>query len=91
MTPPLRSGSGRCWISAFVGTAKNPANTPSSARFVATLATFRPLRDASAANTVIPIDPSGISPYSIFPPERYPAATLPSPIPTATAPHRKLL
>jgi len=35
--------------------------------------------------TVMPTEPRGINPYSIFPPERYPAAKLPRPIPIATA------
>ena len=32
-----------------------------------------------------PIEPSGINPYSTLPPERYPAPTLPKPIPMAMA------
>ena len=29
MMPPLFSSAGRCWMSAFTGTAKNPAQNPS--------------------------------------------------------------
>ncbi len=30
MMPPLFSSAGRCWMSAFTGTAKKPAQKPSS-------------------------------------------------------------
>jgi hypothetical protein len=40
-----------------------------------------PARESSAAKIVSPIMPSGIKPYSIFPPDKNPAARLPVPMP----------
>ena len=44
-------------------------------------ATANPACESSAAKTVRPAMPSGIKPYSIFPPDKNPAAKLPMPMP----------
>ena len=83
MVAPFLSRSGRCWMIAQIGTMKKPAKNPYSPRNKVVPATLRPGRDSSAPKRVMPSAPSGIRPYSILWPDRYPAQKLPSPIPTA--------
>ena len=85
ITPLLRAGSGRCWINALIGTAKNPAKNPISPSSAATSTNpMMPLCPSAAPKIVMPAAPNGIRPYSILPPDKYPAARLPIPIPMAT-------
>ncbi len=84
MMPPLSFAAGRCCMSAFTGTAKKPAQKPSIASSVA-----EPTKPCGAAPKirpvqVIPMEPRGISPYSILLSLIHPAAMLPIPMPTAS-------
>ena len=70
MTTPFLSSSGRCWIEALTGTMKNPPKNPSAARSKSTARKDKWGIARQSPRTVMPIEPSGISPYSIFPAER---------------------
>ena len=88
MIPPLSSSAGRCWISAFTGTAKNPAQKPSIPSSTADpMQTHAASAERKPVN-VMPIEPSGISPYSILLPLSRPAIMLPMPMPTASVAFR---
>ncbi len=66
MIPPLSSSAGLCWISAFTGTAKNPAQKPRRPRSAADPTIPCGVSPSARPVHVMPIDPSGMRPYSIL-------------------------
>ena len=71
-------------MSAFTGTAKNPAQNPSRPSSTADPVMPCGVMPRMKPVTVMPIDPSGISPYSILLSLSHPAVMLPMPMPTAS-------
>src|SRR6185503_12424109 len=84
-TSPLDSRAGLCCNNAAIGTMKNPPLNPSNARNTNAFVNVGWGNASKEENSDRPTAPSGTRPYSIFPPDKYPAETLPKPIPKARA------
>src|ERR1700730_1586898 len=62
MVRPFSVAAGRRWMSALMGTTKNPPANPSAARYASTVANPIPGQESSAASTMIPAKPGSTIP-----------------------------